>query len=177
MKLLLTKTIEHLGIVGDVVNVKPGYARNYLLPRRLATQPTEGNMRSVAEARKQAELELAKQRAIMEALCKRLEGVEVTIKARANDAGVLYGSVGKREIAHALGEEGYGIAAEKIVLRDPLRQIDKVDVVVRLSDDLKSNIKVWVVREKSEDEEEAAAGEESAEAGTEAASSDNASGS
>lgn len=175
MKLLLTKTIEHLGIVGDVVNVKPGYARNYLLPQRLATEPTEGNMRAIAEARKQAELELAKQRQLMEALCERLEGVEVTIKARANEAGVLYGSVGKREIAHALGEEGYGVAIDKIVLRDPIRQLDKFDVTVRLADDLKATIKVWVVREKTEEEEQQATGE-TAEPGTEAAADDNASG-
>lgn len=173
MKLLLTRTVEHLGIVGDVVEVAPGYARNYLLPRRMATAPTESNMRAVAEARRQAELELAKERALLEGLAKRLEGVEVTIRARANEAGVLYGSVGKREIADALGEEGFGIAPDKVVLRDPLRQLDKFEVVIRLAEDLKPEIKVWVVREKSEDEAET---EETEGATEEASANDDAAG-
>lgn len=170
MKLLLCKSIEHLGIVGDIVTVSEGYARNYLLPRRLATEPTQVNMKKVAEARRQAEIELAKQRAIMQELCKRLEGAEVTIKARANEAGVLYGSVGKREIAHALNEEGFGVLVEKVVLKDPIRQLDKTDVVIRLADDLKATVKVWVVREKLEGE---SAAEEGAEAGEKAGAHDN----
>lgn len=152
MKLLLTKTIEHLGIVGDIVDVSAGYARNYLLPQRMATEPTTTNMKRVAEARRQAELELAKMRAVMEELSKRLSGAEVTLRARANEAGLLYGSVGKREIAQALAEEGYNLSPEKIVLKEPIRHLDKFDVVVRFADDIKSTIKVWVVREKSEDE-------------------------
>jgi large subunit ribosomal protein L9 len=168
MELLLCKTVEHLGIVGDVVNVSPGYARNYLLPQRLATEPTEANRRAVAEARRQAEIELAKHRAVLEELAKRLEGVEVTIHARANEAGVLYGSVGRREIAAALNADGYGVLAEKVQLRDPIRTLDKTEVEIRLADDLRPTVKVWVVREKieGESEEEGATPEPRAEADT-----------
>lgn len=172
MKLLLCKNVATLGIVGDVVDVNVGYARNYLLPRRLATEPTAGNVKLLAEARRQAEEELARERAVMEAIAKRLEGVEVTIRARANEDGLLYGSVGRREIAAALAEEGHHVAVEQIQLHTPLRRLDNVEVELRFASDLRSMIKVWVVREKTAEEmaEEQgnAEGRETAPAGREA---------
>ena len=172
MKLLLTMCVALLGIVGDVVNVSAGYARNYLIPRRLATEPTEANMRRLAEARKQAELEMARERARIEEILKRLEGVEVTVQARANEEGVLYGSVGRKEISAALAEEGHGIAPEHIALTTPIRRLDTVPVEVRFSGDQRAMIKVWVVREKTEGEEETEAAH-AAPAGMEAGEHDN----
>jgi large subunit ribosomal protein L9 len=171
MKLLLTKSVPQLGIVGDVVNVSSGYARNYLIPRRLATEPTDANMRRLAEARKQAELELAKERARMEEMIQRLEGVEVTVSARANEEGVLYGSVGRKEIAAALADEGHVVLPEHIALTAPIRRIDTVPVEVRFSGDLRATIKVWVVREKVEGEE--APEEQTSQVGKEAGEDDN----
>lgn len=152
MKLLLCKNIEKLGIVGDVVNVRPGYARNYLLPQGLATEPTEANIRALAEARRQAELERAKRRVELEALAERMKDVEVTIKARANEDGHLYGSVGQREIAAALMEEGFAVDPDAIRLLRPIRHLDNVAVDIRLGEDLTGSVKVWVVREKLEGE-------------------------
>ena len=152
MKLLLCKNIANVGIVGDVVDVSPGYARNYLLPLSLAIEPTQFNIRKLAEARKIAEQELAEQRRQLEALAKRIEGIEVTVHARANEEGVLYGSVGRKEIAHALAEEGYIIQHEHIALTTPIRRLDNVPVEIRFAGDLRSQIKVWVVREKTGDE-------------------------
>ncbi|MEK6799103.1 MAG: 50S ribosomal protein L9 [Planctomycetota bacterium] len=165
MKLLLCKNVSNLGIVGDVVDVSAGYGRNYLLPQRMATDPTEANMRRLKEARRQAEEELALQRKQLESLAQRITGVEVTIPARANEEGVLYGSVGKREIARALADEGHPILPEHVVLHDPIRRIDTVTVEIRLASDLHSEVKVWVVREKSAEEE---AQEASGQGGTEA---------
>lgn len=159
MKLLLCKNVEKLGIVGDVVNVRAGYARNYLLPQGLATEPTAGNMKALAEARRIAERELAEQKERRRALAEKLEGVEITIRARANEQGHLYGSVGPREIAAALNAEDYMIKAEHVALRDPIKQLDNVPVEVRLDHDLTATIKVWVVREKVEGEEEGEEGE------------------
>lgn len=153
IKLLLCRTIEHLGIVGDVVEVAPGYARNYLLPQGLATEPTETNTRALAEARKVAELELKRKRAELAALAERLEGAEVTIRARANEQGHLYGSVGPREVAAALQEEGFGVHPDRVVLADPIRQLDNVSVPIKLADGLEATVKVWVVRDKIEGEE------------------------
>ena len=152
MKLLLCKNVSALGIVGDVVDVNEGYARNYLLPRKLATEPTSGNVKRLAEARRQAEEELARERAVLESIAKRLEGVEVTIRARANEDGALYGSVGRREISAALAEEGHHVAVDQIQLHTPLRRLDNVEVELRFASDLRAMIKVWVVREKTADE-------------------------
>ena len=149
MKLLLCKNVQNLGIVGDTVNVSAGYARNYLLPQRLATEPTELNIRRLAGARKVAELEVARERARMEEAAKRLEGVEITVSARANEEGVLYGSVGRREIVAALAEEGHIVLPDHVALQTPIRRIDTVAVEVRFADDIRSQIKVWVVREKT----------------------------
>jgi large subunit ribosomal protein L9 len=167
MKLLLCKNVSSLGIVGDVVEVSSGYARNYLIPRRLATEPTQANMRRLAEARRVAEEEIKLQRKQLEAVSARLEGVEVTIHARANEDGHLYGSVGRREIAHALANEGHPITAEQVILADPIRQLDTVEVELRMAADLRPKVKVWVVREKTA-EEEAAEKEQLAQAGKEA---------
>lgn len=172
MKLLLCKNVEKLGIVGDVVNVAAGYGRNYLVPQGLATEPTEANTRALAVARRVAEEDRTRQRAELEELATRLEGVEVTIKARANVDGVLYGSVGTKEIATALADEGYYLGAEQIVLDRPIRHLDTIAVEVNLAEDLRSSIKVWIVREKTAEDEDSEEVEES-EAGREAGVDDN----
>lgn len=174
MKLLLCKNVEKLGIVGDVVNVAAGYGRNYLVPQGLATEPTEVNTRALAEARRVAEEDRTRQRAELEELATRLEGVEVTIKARANVDGVLYGSVGTKEIVTALADEGYYLGADQIVLDRPIRHIDTIAVEVNLAEDLRSSIKVWIVREKTAEDEDSEEVEES-EAGREAGVDDNSS--
>lgn len=175
MKLLLCKNVEHLGIVGDVVDVKPGYARNYLIPKLLATTPTTGNMKQLAEARRVAEAEVAEHRKQLASLAERVNGLDVTIRARANEDGVLYGSVGRKEIAAAIAEEGYELILDHIQLRDPIRHLDNIEVEIRFNADLVSQVKVWVVRDKPEGEEaegEEASVETGAEASTEAAGDD-----
>ena len=172
MRLLLCKNIDKLGIIGDIVEVSAGYGRNYLLPHGLATEPTEVNIRKLAEARRTAELERIHQRKQLKRLAERLEDFEVTIRARANEEGVLYGSVGRREIAAALFEEGQPVTLEHVVLDAPIRHLDNVAVEIKLADDLCCTVKVWVVREKTgrEDEEEDVA--EELEAGREADADD-----
>jgi len=172
MKLLLTKTISKLGIVGDVVKVKDGYGRNYLLPQGLATEPTVGNVRSLAEARRQAELERIRHREMLEAYAAKLEGVEVTVHAKANEDGLLYGSVGPREIAAALCAEGHAVDPEHIVLAHTIRQLDKVAVEVKLGEDTRATVNVWIVREKTEGEQDDAEQAGQSAGGTEAGSDD-----
>jgi large subunit ribosomal protein L9 len=155
MKLLLKKDVESLGIVGDVVNVKAGYARNYLLPQDLATEPTDSNMKMLAEERKKAEARRAALRQHRVELAEKLADVEVTITAAANEDGVLYGSVGPREIASALRDEGFEIEAKSINLHTPLRRLDNVMVDIKLADEISTRVKVWVVRAKASAEDEA----------------------
>lgn len=145
MRVLLRKNVSKLGRIGEVVEVKPGYAKNYLLPQGLASEPTEGNIR-VIEAERHAYLEqLAKDHAELEAKAELVRRKEVTIAARANEEGHLYGSIGPAQIAAALAAEGIFLKPENIVLDEPIRKLDKYDVQVRFAEDVTAMIHVWVV--------------------------------
>lgn len=145
MKVLLRRNVPKLGKIGDIVETKNGYARNYLLPQRLAVVPTEANIKAI-EADKRAYLEqLAKERAELEAQAQIIEGTEVTISARCNEEGHLYGSVGPAQISSALAEQGVTVDAKNIVLDNPIRQLDKYDVTVRFNEEVSATIQVWIV--------------------------------
>ena len=162
MKVLLRQNISQLGKIGDVVDVKRGYARNHLLPKGLAAEPTKANIKAI-EAGKQRYLEeLAVKRGHVEARAMLLRGREVTIAARANEEGALYGSIGAGQIIEALGEHSVGITPESIELPSPIRRLDKYDVQINLGQDVTATIHVWIVpiREDGEGEE---AGEEAGE--------------
>ena len=145
MKVLLTKNVAKLGKIGDVVDVKNGYARNYLLPQLLAIEPTDANLKAI-EAEKQRYLEeLAREREQLEAKAAVIRGKEITITARANVEGHLYGSVGPAQISAALAEDEVFVEAKYIVLDEPIRTLDKYDVQVSFSEDVHATIHVWVV--------------------------------
>lgn len=145
MKVLLNQNVSKLGEIGEVVDVKPGFARNYLLPQGLATAPTEANIRKVEERKQKYLEELARQREQLEARAAVLEGKQLTINARANEEGHLYGSVGGAQIAAVLAEEGIFIEPENVALDEPIRQLDKYDVTIRFAQDITATIHVWVV--------------------------------
>lgn len=161
MKVLLRSNIGTLGQIGDVVEVKPGYARNYLLPQHLAVAPTEANIREV-EARKAEYLaELARRREEIETRAKAVDGKEITISARANEEGHLYGSVGPAQISAAMAEEGLFVEPSEIHMDQPIRQLDKYDVELRFEQDVTATVHVWVVpaRDEGPPLEESAEGE------------------
>ena len=157
MKLLLRKDIPNLGLCGDVVEVSPGHARNYLLPHHLALVPTKANLKIIEEDKKQAAAERERRHAFLKSMCERLAGVEVTISAACNPEGHLYGSVGPREISHALMEEGHSVHPDQVKMSVNIKQVGTSEVAVVLADDISTQIKVWVVAEKAagslEDEE------------------------
>ncbi|MCJ7544137.1 MAG: 50S ribosomal protein L9 [Phycisphaerae bacterium] len=156
MKVLLRRNVPRLGRIGQVVDVRAGYARNYLLPQRLAVEPTAGNVK-VVEAEKERYLqELAAMRSELEAKAQSIRGKEVTIAGRANEEGRLYGSVGPAQIVAALAEQGIFIELENIVLDSPIRQLDKYDVELLFGEDIKSMIHVWVVPVRDEGEQPSA---------------------
>ncbi len=160
VKLLLVENVENLGIVGDVVEVKPGYARNYLIPMRLADQPTEGNMRRIEDKRKEVERMLREQREQREKLIEQLEGVELTLERSANAQGVLFGSVTQHDIAETLREMGFAIKERDVRIGEPLKQLDSYQIPIQLDDDLRTEIKVWVVSDRPMEEIEAEEAEE-----------------
>jgi large subunit ribosomal protein L9 len=144
VKLLLKESIKNVGRVGDVVEVSPGYARNYLLPHDLAVEPTAGNVKKIEERRKEIEKQERELREQQAALIKQLEGVEVTLERRANDQGHLFGSVSATEIAKALQAQGFNIDPDDINLPGKLDRIEKYTVEVKFADDLATDVKVWV---------------------------------
>src|SRR5213595_3167572 len=141
VKLLLKESIKH---VGEVVEVSPGYARNFLLPKDLAVHPTPGNIKKIEERRKEIEKIERERREQQAALLKTLEGVEVTLERRANEQGHLFGSVSATDIAKALQAQGYNIEPEDVNLPGKLDRIEKYTVRIKFADDLKGDVKVWV---------------------------------
>lgn len=154
MKLLLRRDIPKVGLAGDVVEVTEGYARNYLLPQHLAVLPTQANMKAIEEDKRRAEEERRVRRAELETRAANMREVEVTISAACNEEGHLYGSVGPREIAAALRDEGHQVDTKQVHLAEPIRRLDSVAVPVVFADDLQVEVKVWVVRETAGDEDE-----------------------
>ncbi|MBL8964638.1 MAG: 50S ribosomal protein L9 [Phycisphaeraceae bacterium] len=148
LKLLLTENVEALGIVGDVVNVRTGYARNYLLPRNLATEPSEDRIKALAVKRAEAERMLAEQRKLREALSEKLVGVEVHLTRSCNDQGILYAAVTQHEIADALVAIGHAVKPRDVRLSQVIKRVDTYDIHIKLDSDLDATIKLWVVADR-----------------------------
>jgi large subunit ribosomal protein L9 len=145
IELLLVHNVEHLGKQGDVVEVKRGYAYNYLLPQGLATVATEHHKRMVEKHRAKLE-EIARERmAGLRSLLEELARTSVTIEANANDEGHLYGSVGAPEISRSLKQQDLMVSPDQIILQGPLREVGLYTVRVRLASEVEGDLKVWVV--------------------------------
>jgi len=148
MEVILRDHVEHLGNRGDIVKVADGYARNYLLPRKLALLATEGNKKRVERERKLFEAAEAEQRSAAEAIASRLTAIEVAIARRVGENDTLYGSVTNADIADTLKEKGFDIDRRKILLPDPLKALGEVTVPVKLHRDVTAQLRVQVVREQ-----------------------------
>ncbi len=146
IELLLVQTVEHLGKQGEVVEVKPGYAKNYLLPQGLATIATDHHKRMV-EKHKLKLLEIAKlRRASLLTKAERISAETVTIEARANDEGILYGSVGPVDIVAALKDKGItDVSTDMVRLPGALKELGLYTVNIYLGQEVETDLKVWVV--------------------------------
>jgi large subunit ribosomal protein L9 len=142
---ILKEHVEHLGRRGEVVKVADGYARNYLLPRKLALAVTANNKRQIALERARAEARDAEERQVAEALKARIEAVEVAIARRVGENDTLYGSVTSSDIAEALAERELTVDRRRIQLDEPLKAIGEFVVPVKLSRDVTADVKVKVV--------------------------------
>jgi len=148
IKLLLTENVESLGIVGDVVNVKVGYARNYLLPFNYATTPSDELIASLAERRADAEKQVAALRKQREEMIHKLDGQELTMDRACNDQGHLYGSVTQQDIATALQEVGFDVSPREVRLPGAIKRIDTFDILVKVDSDLEAHVKLWVAADR-----------------------------
>jgi large subunit ribosomal protein L9 len=151
MKVILKKTIESLGESGDVVSVKPGYARNYLLPQGLAYEASEANIQRIEEERKAAEESAKRDYLEGRRRLSQLEGSLLAFTARASEEGKLFGSISAGDIAERLNGIAVDFEVERrqILLEEPLKQIGVYQVVVRLLKDVETEIEVRVDAEES----------------------------
>ena len=149
MKVLLRETLEKLGERGEIVDVKPGYARNYLLPRHLAVPATEDNFKQLEVERARIGKRIVKERQEREALREKLETVSCTITMSASPEGHLYGSVGPQEIAECLVKEGFDVSEQHIKLEEHFKETGVFVVEVALAADLVANVRVWIVPEST----------------------------
>jgi large subunit ribosomal protein L9 len=151
MEVILREHVDNLGQRGEVVKVADGYARNYLLPRKLALLATDGNKKQVERERAKFEAKEAEEKKVIGAVADRLSNVEVVIARRVGENNVLYGSVTSVDIADALTAKGFDIDRRKIVLADPLKQIGDVDLPIKLHREVTATIKVRVVPENQQE--------------------------
>ncbi len=145
MKVLLRQDVHDLGSVGDTVEVPDGYARNHLLPKQLAVEPNLVNRRRIEEECLEREQREKKRLKNLKETAARLSSASVTIKAKANELGHLFGSVTEKHIADALAAEGFDIRPEQVALAAPIRTLDKFRVPVHLAEGIEAEVDVWVV--------------------------------
>ena len=163
MKVILTEEIRGLGTRGDVVTVKDGYARNYLIPKNLAQEASKGNLNAIEHQRRKWALLAQEEKNAAQKAADRVKGVKITVEKRVGEHGHLFGSVTANEIADALAEKGIEVDKRRIELAQPIKNIGVHDVEVRLHRDVTASIQVEVVPMGVEKLEEApAAAEETA---------------
>ena len=147
MEVILREHVDNLGRRGEVVKVADGYARNYLLPRKLALVATDGNRQRIERERAKFDAVEAEERKIAEAMAARIANVEVEIARKVGETDALYGSVTTSDIADALRAKGFDIDRRKVQLREPIKKLSELDVPIRLQRDVTATIKVKVVAE------------------------------
>jgi large subunit ribosomal protein L9 len=147
MEVILREHVDNLGRRGEVVKVANGYARNYLLPRKLALVATDGNKKQIERERAKFEAKEADERKVFDALAEKLNALEIVISRRVGDTEALYGSVTAADISDALKDKGFDIDKRKIQLADPLKKVGEVTVPLKLNRDVTARVKVSVVPE------------------------------
>lgn len=145
MELMLIEDVAHVGMQGDVVEVRPGYGRNYLIPMGLATFVTPQSKVRIDKHRSNVEALRIARVAELKVVAKKLEAVSVTIEANATAEGHLYGSVAAADIVAAIAKEGFNISVEQVQLEGALKELGLYHVKLKLADEVEPEIKVWVV--------------------------------
>ena len=146
MEVILLEDLDGVGAKGATVNVKPGYARNYLLPRRLAISSGTRAANLYQELERQNRIQQDKLVALARAAAAKLEGVEVNVPAQANEEDTLFGSVTAADVADALAGAGHTVDKRMIEMDDHIKQLGRYDVTIKVGSGVTATVKVWVVR-------------------------------
>ena len=147
MEVILRQAVENLGKPGDLVAVKSGYARNYLIPRGFALPATEGNKKRIEQQKARLEAAEGERRDAAQQVADRLEQVSLTFSARVGEEEKLFGSVTAADIAQQLQSQGFDIEKRQIDLHDPIKSLGVYRVPVKLHADVKAEVKVWVIKQ------------------------------
>ncbi|MBN1795274.1 MAG: 50S ribosomal protein L9 [Sedimentisphaerales bacterium] len=150
MKVLLVEDVEKLGFLGDIVEVRDGYARNYLLPQGLAQSAIEDNIKAIAEEKAKRAQERLSERKRMEKACAEVDGAEAVIASKANEQGHLFGSVTEKAIAENLRAQGFMVADEIVKMHGHIKEVGSHEVTVKFAEDLEAKVNVTVVAEGAE---------------------------
>ena len=149
MKVILTQEVDRLGKIGDIVNVKDGYARNYLFPKNAAKEATPGNMKILDLLKKKQALEDAKRLDEAKALAQMLAALSITISAKTADDERLFGTVTTEMISAALRAEKITVDKKDIVLDEPIKKLGVYQVAVKVHPEVKASLRVWIVKEST----------------------------
>jgi large subunit ribosomal protein L9 len=147
MKIILRQDYEQLGRLGDIVEVKRGYANNYLIPKKIAYPAKPNYVRMVEEEKRQKMVRINKEKKSAEQLAKKLESVSVTLTVSVGEGDKMFGSITNQDIAEALKEQGYEIDRKKIILEEPIKALGIYSVPIKIHPEVEAKIKVWVVKE------------------------------
>lgn len=147
MKIILRQDYDALGKTGDVVTVKDGYARNYLIPQGVAILATKKNMKALEEELKVRERQLGKDREAAQELAEELSKISLTAPVAVGEEEKIFGSVTSQDVANLLNEKGYDIDKKKIQLNEPIKALGIYTVDIKLHSEVMANVRVWVVKE------------------------------
>ena len=150
MKVILRQNLEKLGNIGEVVNVKNGYARNYLIPNNLAFMATDDAVKRIEREKMKLISQLSKERENAEALSQALSSIQLTIPMRTTEEGNLYGSITNQLVSEKLAELNFNIDKRNILIDEPIKTLGIFDVKIKLHTELTTNIKVWVINEEEQ---------------------------
>lgn len=148
MKVILRQDMDNLGEMGDVVNVKDGYARNYLIPRELVYYASEGAMKKLEVEKKQYRKRIAKEKEVAQDMSEKMSDLSISIAMKTGEEGRLYGSVTPQMIAQELKLRGFDIDRRNIVIEDAIKSLGVFDVKVKLHPEVIATLKVWVISEE-----------------------------
>lgn len=154
MKVILLQNVDRLGKIGDIITVKEGYARNFLLPQRKASIATDGNMKLLEALKKKKDADDKKRLDEAKALADKLASLSLTIAAEAGEEEKLFGSISNEMISKALAEEKIAIDKKDIVLEEPIKKLGVFQVTVKVHPEVKATLRVWVVKKEPKEPQE-----------------------
>lgn len=146
MKVILKQDVESVGSAGDIVEVKNGYARNYLVPQGMALAATRGNLKQIDQEKKTLELQKNREKKTAEQLANKLNNTSITISVPVGEENRLFGSVTSQDIADSLKEKDFKIDKRKIILEEPIKVLGIYSVPIKIHSEVEAKVKVWVVK-------------------------------